>query len=81
MVAGSTWQTDASVLGLAGQGARDRGDQPVRRGLVSATGGSDLWVGGDFTKVNGVGQQGLTRFTNLGPGARGCPLAWVRTCG
>ena len=37
--------------------------------LVSATGGSDLWVGGDFTKVNGVGQQGLTRFTNLGPGA------------
>ncbi|WP_406056995.1 fibronectin type III domain-containing protein [Kribbella sp. NBC_00889] len=37
--------------------------------LVSATGGSDLWVGGDFTKVNGVGQQGLTRFTNLGNGA------------
>jgi hypothetical protein len=38
--------------------------------LVSATGGSDLWVGGDFTKVNGVGQQGLTRFTNLGAGAK-----------
>ncbi|GAA1561410.1 hypothetical protein GCM10009789_13330 [Kribbella sancticallisti] len=37
--------------------------------LVSATGGSDLWVGGDFTKVNGANQQGLTRFTNLGPGA------------
>ena len=37
--------------------------------LVSATGGSDLWVGGDFTKVEGVNQQGLTRFTNLGPGA------------
>jgi hypothetical protein len=38
--------------------------------LVSATGGSDLWVGGDFTKVNGAGQQGLTRFTNLGAGAK-----------
>jgi hypothetical protein len=37
--------------------------------LVAATGGSDLWIGGDFTKVNGAGQQGLTRFTNLGPGA------------
>ncbi|MGW6198359.1 fibronectin type III domain-containing protein [Kribbella sp. NPDC055110] len=37
--------------------------------LVSASGGSDLWVGGDFTKVNGAGQQGLTRFTNLGLGA------------
>ncbi|TDO69692.1 hypothetical protein EV651_101737 [Kribbella sp. VKM Ac-2571] len=37
--------------------------------LVSATGGSDLWIGGDFTKVNGAGQQGLTRFTNLGRGA------------
>ncbi|NOL38980.1 fibronectin type III domain-containing protein [Kribbella sandramycini] len=37
--------------------------------LVSATGGTDLWVGGDFTTVNGAGQQGLTRFTNLGNGA------------
>jgi len=37
--------------------------------LVSATGGTDLWVGGDFTTVNGAGQQGLTRFTNLGAGA------------
>ncbi|TCO52059.1 beta-propeller uncharacterized protein DUF5122 [Kribbella antiqua] len=37
--------------------------------LVSATGGTDLWVGGDFTTVNGVGQQGLARFTNLGSGA------------
>jgi hypothetical protein len=37
--------------------------------LISATGGSDLWVGGDFTTVNGAGQQGLTRFTNLGAGA------------
>ncbi|WP_344210883.1 LamG domain-containing protein [Kribbella sancticallisti] len=37
--------------------------------LVSATGGADLWVGGDFTTVNGGGQQGLARFTNTGPGA------------
>ena len=37
--------------------------------LVSATGGSDLWVGGDFTTVNGATQQGLVRFTNTGPGA------------
>jgi hypothetical protein len=37
--------------------------------LVSATGGTDLWVGGDFTRVNGVDQQGLTRFTNIGAGA------------
>ena len=37
--------------------------------LAFATGGSDLWVGGDFTTTNGVGQQGLTHFTNAGPGA------------
>ncbi|GAA1561380.1 hypothetical protein GCM10009789_13300 [Kribbella sancticallisti] len=37
--------------------------------LAFATGGSDLWVGGDFTTSNGAGQQGLTRFTNAGPGA------------
>lgn len=37
--------------------------------LALATGGSDLWVGGDFTTTNGAGQQGLTRFTNAGPGA------------
>jgi hypothetical protein len=37
--------------------------------LAFATGGSDLWVGGDFTVTNGVAQQGLTRFTNAGPGA------------
>jgi hypothetical protein len=37
--------------------------------LAFATGGSDLWVGGDFTLTNGVGQQGLTRFTNAAPGS------------
>ncbi|GAB3927560.1 hypothetical protein GCM10029976_023910 [Kribbella albertanoniae] len=37
--------------------------------LAFATGGSDLWVGGDFTTSNGVAQQGLTRFTNASPGA------------
>ncbi|MFC0624470.1 fibronectin type III domain-containing protein [Kribbella deserti] len=36
--------------------------------LAMATGGADLWVGGDFTTVNGKGQQGLTRFTGLGNG-------------
>jgi hypothetical protein len=37
--------------------------------LAFATGGNDLWVGGDFLNVNGTGQQGLTRFTNAAPGA------------
>ncbi|MEV8374756.1 fibronectin type III domain-containing protein [Kribbella sp. NPDC056861] len=37
--------------------------------LVSATGGSDLWVGGDFTEVQGADQQGLARFGRSGPGA------------
>ncbi|MFF0271244.1 LamG-like jellyroll fold domain-containing protein [Kribbella sp. NPDC004536] len=37
--------------------------------LAFATGGSDLWAGGDFLHVNGVAQQGLTHFTNAGPGA------------
>ncbi|NUR94922.1 MAG: fibronectin type III domain-containing protein [Kribbellaceae bacterium] len=37
--------------------------------LVAVSGGSDLWIGGDFTEVNGVGQEGLTRFTSFGPGA------------
>lgn len=37
--------------------------------LAMATGGADLWVGGDFTTVNGRAQQGLTRFTGLGNGA------------
>jgi hypothetical protein len=37
--------------------------------LAFATGGSDLWVGGDFLLTNGVGQQGLTHFTNATPGA------------
>ncbi|MEV6284928.1 LamG-like jellyroll fold domain-containing protein [Kribbella sp. NPDC051770] len=37
--------------------------------LAFATGGSDLWAGGDFTTSNGVAQQGLTRFTNAGPGS------------
>ncbi|MFE4228296.1 PKD domain-containing protein [Arthrobacter sp. NPDC056886] len=30
--------------------------------LAMATDGKQLWVGGDFTLVNGAGQQGLTRF-------------------
>jgi hypothetical protein len=38
--------------------------------LAFASGGNDVWAGGDFTKVNGVPQQGLTRFTNAPGGAR-----------
>ncbi|HZX08897.1 LamG-like jellyroll fold domain-containing protein [Kribbella sp.] len=37
--------------------------------LAFATGGDDLWVGGDFLHVNGAAQQGLTHFTNALPGA------------
>jgi hypothetical protein len=36
---------------------------------ASAT-GTDLWVGGDFSNVNGVAQQGITRFTNAVGGAK-----------
>ncbi|MEV0287720.1 fibronectin type III domain-containing protein [Kribbella sp. NPDC050820] len=44
--------------------------------LALASGGNDVWVGGDFTRVNGVSQQGLTRFTNAPGGARpGLPAA------
>jgi hypothetical protein len=38
--------------------------------LAFTSGGNDLWVGGDFTKVNGKPQQGLTRFTNAAGGAQ-----------
>ncbi|WP_350278150.1 fibronectin type III domain-containing protein [Kribbella sp. HUAS MG21] len=37
--------------------------------LSFASGGNDLWAGGDFTTVNGVPQEGLTRFTNTPGGA------------
>lgn len=44
--------------------------------LAFASGGNDLWVGGDFTLVNGTAQQGLSRFTNAVGGARpGLPAA------
>ncbi|WP_328320402.1 fibronectin type III domain-containing protein [Kribbella sp. NBC_00382] len=44
--------------------------------LAFASGGNDLWVGGDFTKVNNVIQQGLARFTNAPGGTRpGLPAA------
>jgi hypothetical protein len=38
--------------------------------LAMASSGTDLWVGGDFSNVNGVGQQGITRFTNATGGAK-----------
>lgn len=37
--------------------------------LSFASAGNDLWAGGDFTAVNGVPQEGLTRFTNTPGGA------------
>jgi hypothetical protein len=44
--------------------------------LAFASGGNDLWVGGDFTAVNGRSQQGLTRFNNVPGGAvPGVPAA------
>jgi hypothetical protein len=47
--------------------------------LAFASGGNDLWAGGDFTRVNGTLQQGLTRFTNApggaGPAAPAAPKA------
>ncbi|MEU8222860.1 LamG-like jellyroll fold domain-containing protein [Kribbella sp. NPDC048915] len=46
--------------------------------LAFATGGDDLWVGGDFLNVNGTGQQGLTRFTDAAPGAAPAKPAKLR---
>ncbi|MEU4286582.1 fibronectin type III domain-containing protein [Kribbella sp. NPDC026596] len=45
----------------------DAGGETLVGPLAFVSGGNDLWAGGDFTEVNGVPQQGLTRFTN-GPG-------------
>ncbi|GAA1614613.1 hypothetical protein GCM10009789_80920 [Kribbella sancticallisti] len=38
--------------------------------LAFASGGNDLWVGGDFTRVNNTAQQGLTRYTNAPGGSQ-----------
>ncbi|TDO43336.1 hypothetical protein EV643_11878 [Kribbella sp. VKM Ac-2527] len=38
--------------------------------LAMAASPTELWVGGDFLKVNGVAQQGVGRFTNASPGAK-----------
>lgn len=48
----------------------DAGGETLVGPLAFASGGNDLWAGGDFTAVNGVAQQGLTRFTNAPGGAR-----------
>ena len=37
--------------------------------LAFASGGNDLWVGGDFLKVNGKVQAGLAKFANIPGGA------------
>ncbi|ADB30862.1 hypothetical protein Kfla_1767 [Kribbella flavida DSM 17836] len=48
----------------------DAGDNTWVGPLAVTSGGNDLWVGGDFLRVNGVPQQGLTRFTDVAGGAR-----------
>jgi hypothetical protein len=54
----------------------DAGGETLVGPLAFASGGNDLWAGGDFTEVNGVQQQGLTRFTNAPGGAvPGVPAA------
>jgi hypothetical protein len=47
----------------------DAGGETLVGPLAFASGGNDLWAGGDFTEVNGVPQEGLTRFTNTPGGA------------
>ncbi|GAA1116687.1 hypothetical protein GCM10009630_12970 [Kribbella jejuensis] len=47
----------------------DAGGTTLVGPLAFASGGNDLWAGGDFTQVNGVPQEGLTRFTNAPGGA------------
>ncbi|MEV0802851.1 fibronectin type III domain-containing protein [Kribbella sp. NPDC050281] len=48
----------------------DAGGETLVGPLAFASGGNDLWVGGDFTTVNGKPQQGLTRFDNAPGGAK-----------
>jgi len=48
----------------------DAGGETLVGPLAFASGGNDLWVGGDFTRVNGAVQQGLTRFTNAPGGSQ-----------
>lgn len=40
---------------------------------TSASGVEQLWVGGEFTRVNGTNQQGLTRFSAVDTGAPPTP--------
>jgi hypothetical protein len=47
----------------------DAGGQTLVGPLAFASGGNDLWAGGDFTAVNGVPQEGLTRFSTTPGGA------------
>lgn len=47
----------------------DAGGETLVGPLAFASGGNDLWAGGDFTEVNGVPQEGLTRFTSTPGGA------------
>jgi hypothetical protein len=47
----------------------DAGGTTLVGPLAFASGGNDLWVGGEFLKVNGTIQEGLARFTNTPGGA------------
>ncbi|HEY3561868.1 MAG TPA: fibronectin type III domain-containing protein [Kribbella sp.] len=47
----------------------DAGGKTLVGPLSFASGGNDLWAGGDFTTVNGVPQEGLTRFSTAPGGA------------
>lgn len=47
----------------------DAGGETLVGPLAFASGGNDLWAGRDFTEVNGVPEQGLTRSTNAPGGA------------
>ncbi|WUJ75670.1 PQQ-like beta-propeller repeat protein [Kribbella soli] len=47
----------------------DAGGETLVGPLAFASGGNDLWAGGDFTEVNGVPQEGLTRFSSAPGGA------------
>lgn len=47
----------------------DAGGTTLVGPLAFASGGNDLWAGGDFTTVNGKPQEGLTRFTGVPGGA------------
>lgn len=51
---------------------------PRALAIASVGGASHLWVGGEFTRVNGAAQRGLTRFGPTDTGAPPAPSVAVR---